>query len=103
MPDIQRLTTYIIDFCQKRDWTKNYNAKDLTISLSLHASDLLEHFQAHKNNDSGVVSSKEKEEIQDEVADVAIYLFQLAHFLDIDLSKAIEEKMKKNTVKYPIE
>tara|TARA_Y100001970_G_C14107315_1_gene788904 strand:+ start:237 stop:551 length:315 start_codon:yes stop_codon:yes gene_type:complete len=104
MSDIDRLTAYIIEFCQKRDWTQNYNAKDLTISLSVHASDLLEHFQTHKKvGDPSVISETKKEEIADDVADVAIYLFQLAHFLGIDLSVAIEEKMAKNMVKYPIE
>ena len=44
-----------------------------------------------------------KEEIEDEMADVAIYLLQLAHFLNVDLSTAIDNKMKKNAVKYPID
>ncbi len=103
MPDISTLTQKIITFCQERDWIKHHNAKDLAISLSLESSELLEHFQWKDNVQTNTHIQNNKEEIEDEMADVAIYLLQLAHFLNVDLSAAIDNKMKKNAVKYPID
>lgn len=91
-------------FVQDRDWDQFHYPKDLAISLNLEAAELLECFQ-WKNNEEVekmLENKKEKEHIEEEIADVAIYLMQLAHSLDIDLKKAIEDKIIKNTKKYPI-
>lgn len=91
-------------FVKDREWDQFHFPKDLAISLNLEAAELLECFQ-WKNNEEVekmLKNEKEKEHIEEEIADVAIYLMQIAHSLDIDLKKAIEEKMKKNAKKYPI-
>lgn len=91
-------------FVQDRDWDQFHYPKDLAISLNLEAAELLECFQ-WKNNEEVekmLENKKEKEHIEEEIADVAIYLMQLAHSLDIDLKKAIEDKIIKNAKKYPI-
>lgn len=68
--------------------------------MSLEASELLENFQ-WKTSEEAV--RKEFENIKDEMADVAIYLFLLAHDLGIDLEEAVHRKLEKNAEKYPVE
>lgn len=91
-------------FVEDRDWNQFHFPKDLAISLNLEAAELLECFQWKNNKDveEMLLNPKEKEHIEEEVADVAIYLMQLAHALDIDLREAIEIKMEKNALKYPL-
>ena len=99
-PDVlQRL----IDFRKERDWEQFHNPKDLAISLSLEASEVLEWFQWQQAEDieQKLVSSK-REDLEDELADVAAYLSYLCHDLGIDLSQALARKIEKNAVKYPI-
>jgi len=98
------LMEMIKKFVKDRDWDQFHYPKDLAISLNLEAAELLECFQ-WKNNEEVekmVKDKKEKEHIEEEIADVAIYLMQLAHSLDIDLKESIEDKMIKNAKKYPI-
>jgi len=102
--DIKTLQKKYIKFRDKRDWRQFHNPKDLAISLALEAAEVLEHFQW--KNDSEVeeyIKSEKIEHLKDEVADVAIYLFLLAHELGIDLEKAYLDKMRKNDKKYPVE
>ncbi|OAS13356.1 nucleotide pyrophosphohydrolase [Paenibacillus oryzisoli] len=90
----------IIEFRDERDWKQFHNAKDLAISLTLEASELLENFQW---KESGEAVDRNKEQIQDELADVLIYALMIAHELEIDVEQAISHKLKKNAEKYPIE
>ncbi|NQZ53001.1 MAG: nucleotide pyrophosphohydrolase [Piscirickettsiaceae bacterium] len=94
----------LIAFRRERDWEQFHNPKDLAISLSIEAAELLEWFQ-WKTNDEIVVQldSDKRESLEDEVADVAVYLTYLCHDLGIDLNQAIAAKIKKNAIKYPIE
>ena len=100
MSQIRSLTERVVAFRDERDWKQFHNHKDVALSLVLEASELLEHFQ-WKNSDEVVRHGKEgKDEIADELADVAWYLFELAHDLEIDLPQAIMTKMKKNAFYY---
>ncbi|QIB89233.1 nucleotide pyrophosphohydrolase [Pseudomonas aeruginosa] len=78
-----------------------HNPKNLAISISLEASELLEHFQWKTMEESEAYVVQAKEEIADEVADVAAYLIELADNLGIDLQEAILNKLAKNEAKYP--
>ncbi len=100
--DIKELTTKIRKFRDERDWGQFHNHKDLALSLVLEASEVLEHFQWKSPEEVKAHGKSDKEELADELADVAIYLFELADNLGIDLTKAIPNKMKKNAVKYPV-
>ncbi len=94
----------LIDFRHQRDWEQFHTPKDLAISLSIEASELLEWFQWQ--NDEQIVqklNSDKREALEDEVADVVAYLTYLCHDLDIDINKAVEAKIKKNAIKYPVE
>lgn len=87
-------------FRDDRDWRQFHKEKDLAISISLEASELLELFQ-WKNSEE-VVSNK-LERIKEELADVLIYSYMLADNLDLDIDEIIAEKLVKNEVKYPVD
>ena len=90
-------------FRDERDWKQFHNPKDLAISISIEAAELLEHFQWKAAGDVEKHVTDKKDQISDEVADVAIYLFELADILGIDVKEAIRTKLKKNALKYPVE
>lgn len=103
MSDIKDLTGKIIKFRDERDWKQFHKPKDLAISLVLEASEVLEHFQWKNEKEIEEYIKINKDEIGDEIADVFIYLMDIAHGLDIDIKKAVEDKLIKNGKKYPVE
>ena len=102
MSEIKRLTAKIKQFRDARDWKQFHNHKDVALSLVLEATEVLEHFQWKSPKEVNEHAKNNKEDLADELADVAIYLLELADNLKIDLPKAIDQKMKKNALKYPI-
>lgn len=103
MSEFKRHLVAIKAFIDERDWNPWQRPKDLAISLNLEAAEVLEHFQWKEGNELEHYLIDHKEDLSDELADVAIYLLELADVLGIDLSEAIDEKMKKNALKYPVE
>ncbi|MGM9903887.1 MazG nucleotide pyrophosphohydrolase [Enterococcus sp. 10A9_DIV0425] len=89
----------INQFREERDWRQFHNEKDLAISISLEASELLELFQWKQPEE---VTTKELERIKEELADVLIYSYMMADNLNLDIDEIIEEKLKKNNLKYPV-
>lgn len=100
--EMKKITNMIKRFRDERDWMQFHDPKNMSISIVLEAAELLEHFQWKTKEESEKYIKENKEEIQDEIADVAMYLFELADNLDIDLLAAMRKKMKKNIKKYPI-
>ena len=90
-------------FRDERDWKQFHDPRSLAISVSIEAAELLEHFQW--KNDAQIARHVEahRGEIADEIADVTIYLLELADILGIDMKQAIFAKLEKNAVKYPVE
>ncbi len=103
MSDIRELTEKIKKFRDERDWMQFHNHKDVAISLVLEAAEVLEHFQWKSKVEIDEYIKSGIEEIEDELADVATYLFELADNLGVDLGKAIQKKLEKNEKKYPVE
>ena len=103
MNEIKAITEKIFKFRAERDWKQFHNHKDVALSLVLEAAEVLEHFQWKSPQEVDQHAKKCKDELSDELADVAIYLFELADNLEIDLPHAINQKMQKNAKKYPIE
>ena len=103
MNEIQALTEKIKKFRDERDWAQFHNHKDMALSLCLEAAEVLEHFQWKKPEEVETHANKCKDAIAEELADVAMYLFEFADNLGIDLKSAIEDKLVKNAQKYPIE
>ncbi|MGB5945878.1 nucleotide pyrophosphohydrolase [Paenisporosarcina sp.] len=89
----------IQQFRNDRGWGGNHDARNLAISISLEASELLEHFQWRSPEDA---IAKDKQAIVDEMADVFIYLLQFSDVIGEDLISAAHAKMKRNAIKYPI-
>jgi NTP pyrophosphatase (non-canonical NTP hydrolase) len=102
MADIKDLTKQINKFVSERDWDRFQTPKDLAISVSLEAAELLEHFQWKNNGQSKKHVLENKEEMGEELADVAIYLFNLAERIHINLGEAITKKLAKSSKKYPV-
>jgi NTP pyrophosphatase (non-canonical NTP hydrolase) len=97
---MDKIRQTILNFRDERNWRPYHNEKDLAISISLEANELLENFQ-WKSSQEAVRDSKQN--IKEEMADILIYLVQLADKLDIDLEEEVLEKMKKNALKYPVQ
>ena len=103
MPDLQKTIERIRAFRDARDWMQFHNPKNLACSIVIEAAELLEHFQWKTAEESAVLAETKREEIAHEMADVAVYLLELADNLGIDLFQAIERKMDLNEAKYPVE
>ena len=89
MSEIKELTSKIKAFRDARDWKQFHNHKDVALSLVLEASEVLEHFQWKSPKEVEEHGKANKDELADELADVAMYLFELADNLKIDLPKAM--------------
>ncbi|HIJ59165.1 MAG TPA: nucleotide pyrophosphohydrolase [Nitrospirae bacterium] len=104
MDKIEELTKRLIDFRRQRDWEQFHKPKDLAISLCLEAAELLEHFQWKSDKEvMDYVNSEALNKIQQEVADIAIYLLLICKDLKIDLYEAVSKKITKNEMRYPVE
>ncbi len=92
-------------FADQRDWGKFHTPKNLAMSLSIEAAELLEHFQWLEPDrcERNALSPEKLHEIGEECADVLAYLLGLANRLDLDLAKIFEQKMERNAEKYPAE
>ncbi|BAI61691.1 conserved hypothetical protein [Methanocella paludicola SANAE] len=105
-------TTSIVDlkariksFCEARDWDQYHNAKDLAIGVSTEAGELLDlfRFKSLEEVEGMFRNAREREDIEDEMADVLFFVLRLGQKYDIDLATALARKMEKNELKYPVE
>lgn len=92
-------------FTDDREWDQFHNAKDIAIAIVNEASEILEHFVYKSNEEveNMFKDSKKREEVEDEVADTIWAIMMLAERYDIDISTALDKKLKKTALKYPIE
>ena len=102
---IEELKQLTESFVSEREWEKFHSPKNLAMSISIEAAELMELFQwlsldeAKKLMESGEL----RENAIDEVADILIYAIAFCNRNKIDISDAIKQKMKKNIKKYPTE
>jgi len=97
MSNINKLIQEIVKFRDERDWEQFHNSKDLALALSIESSELLELFLWKSNEDFKL------DKLKEELADVLMYAFLLAHKNDLDIEEIILDKIKKNAEKYPID
>ena len=90
-------------FRDERDWKKFHDPKNLAVSISIEAAELLELFQWMSGEEATRYAADNRERVSEELADVAIYLIELADITGIDLAQAIEAKLEKNAKKYPVD
>jgi NTP pyrophosphatase (non-canonical NTP hydrolase) len=100
--NLKELTQEIINFRNDRDWKQFHNPKDLALSLTLEAAEVLEHFQWKNNDQVEDYIKTNKGEVADELADVLYWVILMSHDLDIDILQALNKKMAENKAKYPI-
>lgn len=90
----------ILKFRDDRDWKQFHNPKDLAISISLEAAELLEVFQW---SGADVSNEGKQDKIKEELADVVNYCVLMADACGLDLDEIVQEKVKINEQKYPVE
>ena len=88
-------------FCAERDWHRFHTPKNLVMALSVEAAELVEHFQWATPEESLALNPDQRAAVADEIADVLIYLTELADVLGIDPLAAARGKIAKNAQKYP--
>lgn len=89
-----------LQFRDDRDWAQFHNSKDLAISISLEAAELLESFQW---SGADLEPGGKSDHVKEELADVLIYCSLLADHLGVDPASIMLEKISKNEEKYPVE
>ena len=97
-PSLEELMAMVKKFRDDRDWKQYHTPKDLAISVSLEASELLEIFQWSRDE---LWQKARIGEIKEELADVLIYCMMLADIMEIDIGEIIPAKLAKNARKYP--
>ena len=101
--DVKALQSRLRAFAAARDWQSFHAPKNLAMALVVEAAELLELFQWSTLTESRgfVRDARNKERVADEIADVLLYLVQLADHTDVDLEEAVAHKLRKNADKYP--
>lgn len=93
----QRLRT----FATERDWDQFHSPKNLAMALSVEASELVECFQWLTEDQSKTLDENKLTAVADEIADIQLYLIRFADIVGVDITAAVEQKLVKNTEKYP--
>lgn len=99
---ISKLIQDAVNFRDARDWKQFHNPKDLAISISLEAAELLEIFQWSGSNIE-VDSDNKLEKVKEELADIFVYSLLMANDLDLDIEEIVRIKLAENNRKYPVE
>ena len=99
--DLLALRDTLREFAAARHWRAFHTPKNLAMALIVEAAELVEHFQWATPEESCRLAPEKAAAVRDEVADVLIYLVEIADVLDIDLIAAAKGKVAKNALKYP--
>ncbi|MGO4306126.1 nucleotide pyrophosphohydrolase [Cupriavidus sp. RAF12] len=100
--DIKNLQQAAADFGEERGWGKYHSPKNLAMALSVEVAELVEIFQWQTESEShAIMETAEREHVEQELADITIYLSQLVTALGVDLDAAVRAKMAANARKYP--
>ena len=100
--DINNIQNQLQNFASERDWEQFHTPKNIAMALSVESSELVEIFQWLNPEESKLPDKMQLELINNEVADIAMYLLRFCDLLDLNLENAIQEKLVKNAEKYPI-
>jgi NTP pyrophosphatase (non-canonical NTP hydrolase) len=104
MDSWQDLTAAIRRFRDQRDWSQFHTPKNLAAAIAIEAAELQEQFlwKTDKEIDQNLKGGPKREAVVEEIADVLMFVFLLADRLDIDVAKAITDKLAANELKYPV-
>jgi NTP pyrophosphatase (non-canonical NTP hydrolase) len=98
---LRALQQRLAAFAAARDWEQFHSPKNLAMALSVEAAELVEEFQWLTEAQSKALDEERRERVRLELADVFIYLLRLADRLDVDLMRAVDDKVALNERKYP--
>ncbi|MDA8669199.1 nucleotide pyrophosphohydrolase [Alphaproteobacteria bacterium] len=101
--NFNKINKEIKSFVDERDWDQFHSPKNLSMALSVEASELVEIFQWLNNKDIEENKEKIHQAVKEEVVDIFYYVVSMCQKMDINLEDAFYEKMKKNKLKYPSE
>jgi dCTP diphosphatase len=103
--NLEEIRLRLAGFAMERNWDQFHTPKNLSMALAAEAAELLEIFQWLTDEQSKAIVDNEKEMVlvRQEIADVFIYLTRLADKLEVDIEKAVLEKISENEKKYPVE
>ena len=101
MKDINEIKLALRQFAAERDWDQFHSPKNLVMALSVEVSELMEHFQWLTEQQSASLDFETRIKVEEEIADVQLYLIRLADKLDIDILSAVDRKFTKNEENYP--
>lgn len=103
--DLKKLIEEIETFIHERDWDQFHSVKNLSMALTVESSELMELFQWMKEEDSNNIRNNPElfAKVQDETADIFIYLLRIMRKAGVDPETAVRQKMAKNALKYPVE
>ena len=99
--EVDQLLTEILKFRRDRDWEKFHTPRNLAISISLEASELLENFQWQVGEEP--ITPEVKQNVSEEMADIFIYLLSMSHDLEIDLIETASKKLEESQARYPVD
>jgi dCTP diphosphatase len=102
---LSQLEAEVRSFCEERDWDRFHNAKDLSIGVATEASELLQLFRflSPEQVEAAITEPTSRASIEEELADVAIFLLRFTGRYQIDLATAIRNKLARNATRYPAE
>jgi NTP pyrophosphatase (non-canonical NTP hydrolase) len=103
MDDLKKLTAKIDQFAQERDWDQFHSPKNLSMALSVEASELMEEFLWLTEEQSRNLTADKLSRVKDEIGDVLNYTLRLCSRLNIDPIAAVTDKIEMNRKKYPVE
>jgi dCTP diphosphatase len=91
-------------FIKARDWEKYHSPKNISMSIAIEAAELMEHFQWLTTEQSKELleSKRKRVEVEDELADIAIFILDFCNLFDVDIEKIILRKLAKTARKYPV-
>jgi NTP pyrophosphatase (non-canonical NTP hydrolase) len=101
---IQDLKTALAEFVQNRDWQKFHSPKNLAMSISIEAAELMELFQWLTVEESLIALKNKhtKKMAEKEIADILLYILEFCNTTGIDLARATFAKLEENSKKYPV-
>ena len=105
MDSLEELKAKVKQFNFERDWDQYHNPKDLVVALFSEVGELAECYRWLNNDEISSVHQDENKHkmVEEEVADILLYLITFSYKTGIDLIKVVEDKLEKNKLKYPIE
>ena len=101
MQSLEQTKSRLREFASERDWDQFHSPKNLAMALIVEAAELVEHFQWLTEDQSQTLPPEKLAEVEQEIADIQIYLIRLADKLGVDMEKAVNAKIELNEKKYP--